>query len=393
MNASVLFDTQAAANGMRIGVATLNAPQTLNGLDLEMVQRLYEQLQLWADDAEVAVVMLKGEGGKAFCAGGDLHGLYRSMQQNASDDAWNNDYARRFFESEYRLDHFIHHYPKPVLCWGHGIVMGGGIGLMMGASHRVVTETSRLAMPEITIGLFPDVGGSWLLNRMPGKTGLFLALTGAQIGGSDALFTGLADFMVASSSLPDIMASLLEQPWAGHAAGRASGDETPGASGRSINDGLLRHVLNAHAAPPPSPGPLRQNAFQINSLCSGNDLDQIVEDLRDLAGHQDAWLARAATTLAHGAPGSARLAFTLQQRTRLMSLADVFRTEYIAALACTVHGDLKEGIRALLIDKDKRPRWHPATLADADAEWVQRFFRAPWPEGQTHPLADLGGVA
>ena len=194
MNAPVLFEERSAANGMRFGIATLNAPQTLNGLSLEMVDLLAARLDEWARDPGVALVVLQGAGEKAFCAGGDLHGLYRSMGENQGKSGWSNAYARRFFEHEYRLDYRIHTYPKPVLCWGHGIVMGGGIGLMMGASHRVVSETSRLAMPEVSIGLFPDVGGSWLLNRMPGRIGLFLALTGAHMNTADAFFAGLADF-------------------------------------------------------------------------------------------------------------------------------------------------------------------------------------------------------
>ena len=141
---------------------------------------------------------------------------------------WANAYARRrFFELEYRLDYRIHTYPKPVLCWGHGIVMGGGIGLMMGASHRVVSEASRLAMPEVSIGLFPDVGGSWLLNCMPGRIGMFLALTGAQLNTADAFFAGLADFRLDHADWPKLLESLQDQPWAGQAQAAPDSDAIP----------------------------------------------------------------------------------------------------------------------------------------------------------------------
>ncbi len=281
------------------------------------------------------------------------------MRENEGKSGWNNAYARRFFEHEYRLDYRIHSYPKPVLCWGHGIVMGGGIGLMMGASHRVVSETSRLAMPEVTIGLFPDVGGSWLLNRMPGRIGLFLALTGAHMNTADAFFAGLADFRLNHADWPKLLASLQEQPWAGQAAGAADDAIPP----RSINDGLLRRALTAlEPKTPLEGGNLRQHSFLINSLCSGNRLDDIYEELAALKDHEDPWLARAASTMLAGSPGSVRLSFALQQRMRLRSLDDVFRAEYIAALACTAHGDFAEGIRALLIDKDKTPRWNPAVM-------------------------------
>lgn len=387
MNAPVLFEERSAANGMRFGIATLNAPQTLNGLSLEMVDLLADRLDAWARDPGVALVVLQGAGDKAFCAGGDLHGLYRSMQENAGRSGWSNTYARTFFEREYRLDYRIHTYPKPVLCWGHGIVMGGGIGLMMGASHRVVSETSRLAMPEVSIGLFPDVGGSWLLNRMPGRSGVFLALTGAQLNTSDAFFAGLADFRLNSADWPALLSSLEQQPWAGQAAGAAEDAIPP----RSINDGLLRRALTAlEPATPLEPGPLRQHSFVVNNLCNGNRLDDIYEELSFLKDHEDPWLSRAAKTMLAGSPGSVRLAFALQQRTRLRSLDDVFRVEYIAALACTAHGDFAEGIRALLVDKDKNPRWNPAVIDMATDAWVQKFFEEPWSEGEPHPLADLG---
>ncbi|WP_233236742.1 enoyl-CoA hydratase/isomerase family protein [Bordetella sp. LUAb4] len=390
MSDSVLYEERATRNGMKIGVATLNAPQTLNGLSLDMARSLTHRLNEWAQDPDVALVLLQGAGDKAFCAGGDLHGLYRSMRETAGQGAWANVYAREFFEVEYRLDYQIHAYPKPILCWGHGYVMGGGIGLMMGASHRVVSEHSRLGMPEVSIGLFPDVGGSWLLNRMPGSTGLFLALTGAQLNTSDAFFAGLADFHVRHADWPALVESLLDQPWAGARGGASTGTEGSFAP-RSINDGLLRRALIAlEPSETLEPGPLRQHSYMINNLCSGTRLDEIHAEVAALADHADPWLAKAAKTMLAGSPGTVRLAFTLQQRLRQRSLDDVFRAEYVAALVAAAHGDFAEGIRALLIDKDRQPRWQPATLAQASEVWVQKFFEEPWPSHIPHPLADLG---
>lgn len=384
MNAPVLFEEKTTANGMRLGFATLNAPQTLNGLSLEMVDLLAQRLDAWSRNAEVAMVVLQGAGGKAFSAGGDLHGLYHSMQAHRGQGAWANPLARDFFEREYRLDYQIHTYPKPILCWGHGIVMGGGVGLMMGASHRVVSETTRLAMPEISIGLFPDVGGSWMLNHMTGRIGLFLALTGAQLTTSDIFYAGLADFRLDSTDWPRFTEALFQPNW-------AAKDAEDGRTARLINDGLLRQVLLAHAPSTAlAPGPLRQYAAMIDALCGGEDLGMIVDAIAALKTHEDPWLARAASTMLAGSPGSARLAFALLRHTRLSSLADVFRTEYVAALACAAEGDFAEGIRALLIDKDKQPKWNPATIEQASEAWVRRFFEAPWPAGQAHPLADLG---
>lgn len=387
MTAPVLFEEKPAANGQRVAFATLNSPQTLNGLSLEMVDLLAERLTAWAEDDGVAMVVLQGAGGKAMSAGGDLHGLYHSMQAHKGQGAWANTLAREFFEREYRLDYQIHTYPKPFLCWGHGIVMGGGVGLMMGASHRVVSETTRLAMPEISIALFPDVGGSWMLNHMPGRLGLFMALTGAQLNTSDTFFAGLADYRLDSADWPRFVEALLQLPWAASAG-------TDGRPASVVNEALLREALVAHQPESAlAPGPMQRHADLIESLCRGDDLPMIYHAIAELKNHEDPWLARAAATMLAGSPGSARLAFSLLRATRLSSLAEVFRTEYIAALVCTAEGDFAEGIRALLIDKDKQPKWNPATLEQATQAWVERFFQAPWPQGQRHPLADLGATA
>jgi enoyl-CoA hydratase/carnithine racemase len=373
--APVLFEERAAGHGKRIGIATLNAPKTLNGLSLDMARLLDGQLHAWENDKDIALVVLQGAGEKAFCAGGDLHSLYRSMldyRANAHGDIRENAYASNFFAVEYRLDYRIHTYPKPVLCWGHGIVMGGGIGLMAGASHRVVTERSKLAFPEITIGLYPDVGGSWLLQRVPARAGLFLALTGAPLNAGDAIHAGMADVHIAEQRREDVFAALVRANWSDASA---------------ENAGTLSSVLHEHAAPPAS-GPLQQHQQLIDAVCAHATLEQIVDAIQAIPS-DDSWLKTARETLAAGSPGSARVAFELQRRAATMSLADVFRLEYIVSLHCAAHGDFAEGIRALLIDKDRHPHWHPATLAEASAAWAQTFFAAPWPEGE-HPLANLG---
>lgn len=379
MNAPVLFQVLDAANNMKVGIATLNSPQTLNGLSLDMCNLLAEQLNEWQDDESIAMVVFRGAGEKAFCAGGDLHGLYKAMQENANGEAWNNTYARKFFDDEYRLDYQIHTYPKPILCWGNGIVMGGGVGLMMGASHRVVTDTTRFAMPEISIGLFPDVGGTWMLARLPGGTGLFLALTGAQLGAGDCRFLGLADYTLGSGQWDELVGKLQAANWSG---------------ARSDNDLVLRRLLIAlQPSADIASGPLQQHYSLIRQSCDGTDFNAICSAVASWADHEDPWLKRAATTFKSGAPGSARLSFALLDRVRLLSLAEVFRQEYIVSLHCGVQGDFQEGIRALLIDKDKQPKWNPATLEEATDAWVQRFFQIPWPDLVAHPLTDLEHMA
>ncbi|MEB1609859.1 enoyl-CoA hydratase/isomerase family protein [Xanthomonas campestris pv. campestris] len=378
--APVLFEQRDCADGHRIGIATLNAPGTLNGLSLQMTRLLDAQLRVWADDAQIVCVVLRGAGEKAFCAGGDLHGLYQSMRahREAVPDAQErraqpqgNAHAAAFFEEEYRLDHRIHTYPKPVLCWGHGIVMGGGIGLMSGASHRVVTERSRLAMPEISVGLFPDVGGSWLLRRVPQAAGLFLALTGAPLGASDAIYAGLADVRLEHAQYAAVLDALGAHAWTGDA------DED------RAQLGAFLHGI----AQPLEPGPLQVHAALIAQLVAGQTLPEVVAAILALQS-EDAWLQAARATLAAGAPGSARLAWELQRHPGIGTLADTFRTEYVVALHTAAHGDFAEGIRALLIDKDRQPQWQPALLEEADAQWAAAFFQSPWPAAQ-HPLADL----
>jgi enoyl-CoA hydratase/carnithine racemase len=373
--APVLFETREGRDGRRIGIATLNAPKSLNGLSLEMTRLLYAQLQAWADDPGVACVVMRGAGDKAFCAGGDLHGLYRSMREyrdSGAGDITANRYAAQFFEEEYRLDYAIHTYPKPVLCWGHGIVMGGGIGLMAGASHRVVTERSKLAMPEITVGLFPDVGGSWLMRRVPRGAGLFLALTGAPLDASDAIYAGLADVKLEHAQYDAVVDALAAHAWSGDA---------------EVDRVRLREFLQG-LAQPLAPGPLQMHAELIEHLVSAGTLERVVAAI-DALSSEDPWLQNARATLAAGSPGSARLAWTLQRDDGTRTLADTFRTEYVVALHAAAHGDFAEGIRALLIDKDRQPRWQPATLAQADAAWAATFFQSPW-AAAAHPLADLG---
>lgn len=373
----VVFEERKAANGTRIGVARLNVEKTLNALSLEMIDLLGPQFSRWAADPGVAIVILEAAGEKAFTAGADLHRMHKAMlEHHASpmrDDIRGNAYAADFFGREYRLDYLIHTFPKPVLCWGHGIVMGGGVGLMSGASHRVVTPESRVAMPEITIGLFPDVGGSWLLGRMPGSAGLFLALTGARIQAADALFVKLADYCINQAEKAGIHAALLTQPWT---------------ASRVENDRLLTAILRGHAQKNLVAGPLRQNFDLINEFCASGELKETAAAIAGLKTG-DPWLDRAGATLAAGSPSTAALSFELLRRVRHMSLADVFRMEFVAALHCARRPDLAEGIRALLIDKDQRPRWQPSTLAEIGREWTEGYFESPW-KAHEHPLADLG---
>ena len=208
---AVKIEERDCPGGMKLGVITLDAPKSLHALTLEMIRAIDGALVRWADDAAVACVVLQSSTDKAFCAGGDVRSLRTAVAEQAG--VVPNPQALAFFAEEYRLDHRIHTYAKPLLVWGGGIVMGGGLGLMAGASHRVVTESTRIAMPEITIGLFPDVGGSWFLGRMPGRSGLFLGLTGAPMNAADALYTGLGDYFLRQEERAMVLDALALAQW------------------------------------------------------------------------------------------------------------------------------------------------------------------------------------
>jgi enoyl-CoA hydratase/carnithine racemase len=374
-NSPVLFREHTTKGGQRIGFAQLNAERSLNSLTLEMVRLLDRQLREWASDPGVVLVVLSGAGSKAFCAGADIRKLLEAIkvQQAASPESLP---GFDFFAEEYRLDYRIHRYPKPVLVWGSGIVFGGGLGLMAGASHRVVTETSKLSMPETRIGLFPDVGASYFLGRMPRAPGRFIGMTGATLNAEDARGTGLADFFVASTERDALWSQLEITHWHDDVA---------------ANRAALTALLKTFST-------RKDSGTQASQLSVHGDLIEklVTEDFaasyRRVTSHvtNDPWLASAIDTLRAGSPTSAALSFELQRRLAGRNLADVFRAELIVAIRCCLHSDFSEGVRALIVDKDNQPKWSPSRIEEVTPEWIESFFDVPrWPS-TAHPLEDLG---
>lgn len=364
--APVLFETLPTASGHQLGVATLNVPKTLNSLTAPMVALLLSQLRVWQVDDKVVCVLLRGSGDRGFCAGGDVVQLRESSL--AGDTR-----AVEFFEQEYRLDYLIHTYTKPIVVWGHGVVMGGGMGLLAGASHRVVTAQTRLAMPEVTIGLYPDVGATWFLNRAPGRTGLFLALTGASINASDTLFLGLADRFLDHAQWDPLIERLTGVRWreSQHHSGQVSH--------------VLRELEQEAGARPEQV--VRNHYDTIQQMTDADDLEQLVANIVAYRG-EDEWLTRAAGTLAAGCPTTVRLIDEQLRRGLHLSLKEAFQLELIVSAACMRFPNFAEGVRALLVDKDRQPRFEPATLAGVTPALVEQHFTSPWPEG-AHPLADI----
>jgi enoyl-CoA hydratase/carnithine racemase len=321
---------------IRRGVATvtLERPQALNALSYEMVRGLAEWLDAWEPDARVQAIVLRGAGDKAFCAGGDVRALYASI--TGGDGA-----HRDFFEAEYALDFRIHTYPKPIAALMDGIVMGGGMGLAQGAALRLVGERTRMAMPETMIGLFPDVGGSYFLSRCPGELGTYLGLVGPTIHAADAIYCGLADAYIGPAAPVDPSLA------------------------------ALRPAIDRHFA--------------------HDRVDAIMASLEgESAPAWRDWAVRTREALERRSP--TMLAVTLEQLRRgaTMALEDCLRMELDLVRASIGHGDIVEGIRAQIIDKDNRPRWNPPRIEDVTRASVEAFFAPREPAGR-HPLARLAG--
>lgn len=371
MTAPVLFTELAGRNGQRIGEITLNVPATLNSLTLEMVELMLDKLEAWKGDDGLVAIVIRGSGEKAFCAGGDVQALYRSATANPGGPCTD---AETFFTREYRLDHALHVYPKPLVCWGHGIVMGGGMGVFSGCKHRVVTEKTRIAMPEVSIALFPDVGGSYFLNRMPGHSGAFLALTGASINAGDCLFGSLGDYFILNEHYGMVLEALQVAQWQ--------------ESDNAANQARCRQVLESIAAECSEQlpvGNVEANMAQIDALFVDESPLAVIDAILGIDSDHE-WMNKARDGLAYGSPLNSLLIYRQLQQSKGKTLAEVFQSEIVLATNIVRYPEFTEGVRALLIDKDRKPDWRYKTQAEVPADVIDSFFRAPWPQ---NPLNDL----
>lgn len=373
----VVFEEQDALDGYAIGVATLNTEKSLNALSLDMIDLLSTQLIEWSYTKRIACVVLRGSGDKAFCAGGNIVKLYESMISSHShpDTIASNPYAENFFTKEYRLDYLIHTYPKPFICIGHGIVMGGGLGLFAGASHRVVTESSRIAMPEISIGLFPDVGGTWFLNKMPDNCGLYLGLTGASINATDALYLNLATHFISDNNRSSLLRQLISVNWTEYS------DDNHHLVDLTINK------LSENTVQLMPPAQVQAHQDIIRELTSHKSLSDTVAAITSM-NTNDKWLRKGVEALKKGCPTTAKIVHHQIQNGKSLSLKAVFQQELTIAMQCTRHKDFAEGVRALLIDKDNKPVWQFNSVNDVPDEWLNEHLTSPWSKAQ-HPLKDL----
>lgn len=365
----VNFSELVAGNNQKIAIAELNSAQSLNALSLTMIELLLKQLLTWQSDDEIAMVILQGAGDKAFCAGGDVVSLYHALKSEKSNNESTisdlviaESLAQEFFSKEYQLDQLIHEFTKPILVWGDGYIMGGGIGLFAGASHRVVTEKSLLAMPEITIGLYPDVGASWFLNKMFSNRGLFLGLTGSIFNAVDALDIGLANIAISSRSKEHLLQSLSEIVWQGEQ------------ENFTLLDKALEHLIEHSSADfKVITSNVEQHRDIIEQLTEFDNGLGIYNAILALDTDND-WLQRAQAKLKKGSPLSAMIIYRQLMTSKNFTLAECFSSELNLSLRCCQYQEFSEGVRALLVDKDKKPQWAYDDIKEIPTELIDWFF-------------------
>ncbi len=332
----------------RAGRITMNRPKALNALTHAMVGRIWEALLTWQDDPAVELVLLDGAGDRALCAGGDVRSLYDSRHEGSV-------HARAFWRDEYRLNALIGRYPKPYVAIQDGIVMGGGIGLSAHARHRIVTERSKLAMPETGIGLIPDVGGTWLLAHAPGQTGIYLGLTGESMGAADAIYARFSDAFVPAPKLDALRGRLID-----------------------ARAGAVAEVIGAFAQDP-GPASLQARRGDIDQAFGGMTLEAILELLGAMPTE---WAQQARAALAQKSPKSLKLTLAAVRNARALgSLEQALAIEFRLCTRLFEDGEFIEGVRALIVDKDRKPKWSPPTLSDVTPQLVNDYL-GPLPAGE-----------
>ena len=331
------------------GLIRLNRPNALNALTLEMVRGIDEALDAFEADPKLSLILLEGAGERGLCAGGYIRGLYESARAGG-------DLGKIFWREEYILNARIASFPKPYVAFMDGIVMGGGVGLSAHGSHRIATENSKIGMPEVGIGFFPDVGGTWLLARAPGEIGTYYALTGNTMTGADAVHAGLADAVIASENWPALRAAFTRLDTADNAAVRA-------VIGRfAISDAV---------------SPIATRQGWIDAMFGHESIEEIVTAL---AHDTSDFAQQTLQTMLGKSPTSLKLTLKLLREARASSsLQECLIREYRAALEIFVNHDFSEGIRAAVIDKDRDPKWSPARLDDVTPAIIARYFT---PRGQ-----------
>ena len=325
-----------------LGRIELNKPRAINALNQEMIDIVNEALVKWQDDDSVKAVLVTGRGERGLCAGGDIKAIHASLLDGT-------DANLQFFGEEYVMNDRIARFPKPYVAFMNGITMGGGVGISAHGSHRVVTDSTKIGMPETTIGLFPDVGGTYLLAQAPGAVGMYLGLTGLPVGAGTALAAGLADYYIEDAKLDEVAAELAKRPAEAEA------------------------VLEEFASEAPA-DELAEHREAIDSAFSAGSVEEILERLRELGTE---WGTKTADLIETKSPLSLKVTFESIRTAGDMSLEEVLERDLRTGINLGKHNDLAEGIRAQVIDKDRNPQWKPATLDEVSGELVQEVLTEP----------------
>jgi enoyl-CoA hydratase len=342
-----MTDEILAFTESKVGRLRLNRPKAIHALNETMCRTMIDALVAWRSDPDVELILLDHAEGRGFCAGGDV----RAVAESGKGDG---KAARAFFYAEYQLNHLLFSYAKPVVSFLDGIVMGGGVGIGLPAKYRVATERTMFAMPEATIGLFPDVGGGWYLARLQGRLGQYLALTAARLNGADAKAIGLATHYIPSEALEEVKAKLIADP-------------------RQVEAILAAASVTAPEAP------ILAERAEIDRLFAADTLEQIVAALEADPGE---WAQKTLAGLRTKSPQSCKVALRLlRDGTTRTDFADEMRAEYRLAAHVSMRHDFIEGVRALLIDKDNAPEWDPATPEGVTDAMLDTIF-APMPPGE-----------
>nr|WP_207462646.1 enoyl-CoA hydratase/isomerase family protein [Azospirillum sp. SYSU D00513] len=337
-----------------LGLITLNRPKALNALTLDMVRVIDPALKEWAADPTVKAVVIRGAGDRAFCAGGDVRALYEAGLA-AREGRGSGGFTRDFFREEYSLNRRIKTFPKPYIALLDGFTMGGGVGLSVHGGYRIVTEKTVFSMPETGIGLFPDVGGTFFLPRCPGRIGEYLGLTGARLKAADALYAGVGTHHVPGAELEGLLEDLSSAGWDGDA------------------HAVAEAVIARHAAPAGDP-PLGLQRAAIDRCFAG---DRVEDILAALGAEGTDWATKTAADLRTLSPTSLKVTLEQVRRGRELSFDEAMALEYRLTQAILARPDFYEGIRAVLIDKDRNPKWSPASLEAVGEAEIAALFDPP----------------
>jgi len=341
-----------------VGWIKLNRPKALNALTLGMIQEIHNQLTAWQNQDDVAMVCIHGEGEKAYCAGGDVRRLYDLRDSDVES------YANDFFTTEYKMNMLMHNYSKPILAYMNGIVMGGGVGISVGAKYRIVTEKTKWAMPEMNIGLYPDVGGSYFLNKMPGHIGRYLALTSSVISAADTLYIGAADFFMVSSIWEDLKSLIEYKHWQ-----------------KDTAEEDLKKALNRFVSFVPRESELEKQQCMINRHFKHDSIEDIFLSLKNASYNGDVWATNTLKLLQTKSPTSLKVTLEQLIRGKEKTILECFKMELKMSMNFMKSHDFFEGVRAVLVDKDRSPKWNPSTCGEVSEKKVKSFFEYCWESG------------